>query len=57
MVRYSGRPVSEVATAVGVSPRTLSEWMAGRRIPTGPQQNAVAQYFAVDRGYLFGTDQ
>ena len=57
MVRYSGRPVTEVSTALGVSPRTLSDWMSGRRLPTLPQQNACAQYFAVDRGYLFGTDQ
>jgi transcriptional regulator with XRE-family HTH domain len=57
MVTWTDHPVQEVATAVGVSTRTLSDWMSGRRLPTPPQQATLAQYFGVDRDFLFGAEQ
>ena len=49
-----GIQAKQLALEIGVSPATVSDWEHGRKNPTGARLKKLAEYFAVDEGYILG---
>ena len=49
-------PITDVATAVGVTPRAIRQYEAGVRVPTDEIKIALAKHFDRTVQYLFFSD-
>ena len=49
-----GIQAKQLALEIGVSPATVSDWEHGRKNPTGARLKKLAEYFAVDEGFILG---
>ena len=53
----SNRSIKEVATSVGVTPSTLSNYEHGYRVPSLEQLVSLAMYYHCTTDYLLGVTQ
>ena len=53
----SNRSIKEVATSVGVSPSTLSNYEHGYRVPSLEKLVSLAMYYHCTTDYLLGVTQ
>ena len=49
-----GIQAKQLAMEIGVSNATVSDWEHGRKNPTGERLKKLAEYFAVDEGFILG---